>query len=550
MKSNKKPVLGHEYDPECCLVKTKFKTPGYHSMVKTGTIVHPIRDSIRYAFELLHKDDSELTERAYDVIQKVISLQDTDLYSPTYGIWSWLYEESIEKMSPPDFNWADFIGASLCEIIIAFPDKLDDNLKTEIKASIKHASYSIFRRNVRSDYTNIALMGATVTAIAGELLEDDFLLEYAQQRIKAFSEHLNIIGLNEYNSPTYTTVAIREMDRIINLCNDKEIKEHAEKIRFELWKMIASHYHPGTAQLVGPYSRAYSDLLRPAQADFINTATSEEYAEQYTKGIQTRHRNLLPCPETLRKRFTELPEAELSENHCYISVPTKYSGTIWMNEDACLGSINHDCLWVQRRPVIGFWKVESHQPAIFKISALKDDKEFASMAIYNAQKKNEILSGIKTYNDCGDYHIHLDKKNDQCFEMKNLCIRIEVISPVARLNRANESQVEMIAGDYKVVINYMLGSFDGNEIVWRTSTSEGKVYLDAILYEGENKSICFDKNMNINMVFTTELMNIKEHSNGELPTIKNITKHETVVKWKNLKFKYNQFGTNSRNEIK
>ena len=37
------------------------------------------------------------------IIGKVLSLQDTDPSSKTYGIWPWLLEEPLEQMSPPDW---------------------------------------------------------------------------------------------------------------------------------------------------------------------------------------------------------------------------------------------------------------------------------------------------------------------------------------------------------------------------------------------------------------------------------------------------------------
>ena len=73
------------------------------------------------------------------------------------------------------------------------------------------AAQSIFRRNVQPDYTNIAVMGAVVCAAAGEILDAAWLLDYGRRRLAACVAHTEYHGgFNEFNSPTYTVVAVQE----------------------------------------------------------------------------------------------------------------------------------------------------------------------------------------------------------------------------------------------------------------------------------------------------------------------------------------------------
>lgn len=87
---------------------------------------------------------------------------------------------------------------------------------------------SIFRRNVTTDYTNIAIMGAVVTAAAGEILERPVLLAYARRRFLSLKESIEENGsFNEYNSPTCTVIAIEELDRLSFLVRDRKCNETA-----------------------------------------------------------------------------------------------------------------------------------------------------------------------------------------------------------------------------------------------------------------------------------------------------------------------------------
>ena len=52
------------------------------------------------------------------------------------------------------------------------------------------AVYLDFRRNVRSGYTNIALMGAALQLLGGRVLDDRFAVEVGTRKLERFIEHL------------------------------------------------------------------------------------------------------------------------------------------------------------------------------------------------------------------------------------------------------------------------------------------------------------------------------------------------------------------------
>jgi hypothetical protein len=120
------------YNSELHLLRSPFSSPGYHTTIKQADFIHSTRESMRYALALLDTELEENKQRAFDIIEKIVSLQDTDRSRSTFGIWSWFYEESLDQMSPPDWNWADFIGKQLVLAISRhgerFPDQLRDTV--------------------------------------------------------------------------------------------------------------------------------------------------------------------------------------------------------------------------------------------------------------------------------------------------------------------------------------------------------------------------------------------------------------------------------------
>jgi hypothetical protein len=229
-----------DYSADFQMVGSRFSGTGYHSKVSPGTWVHFTRTSLDYALALLARNGAGDADRAAAVIRKVISLQDADPASLTYGIWSYVLEEPLEKMSPPDWNWADFCGALLAEMLVQHAAKLSEETRALMRTSLGHAARSIIKRNVGPGYTNIAVMGGGVTAAAGEILGDAAMLDYGRTRLKKLVENTARHGsFNEYNSPTYTMVALRETERTLRLVRDPASREAAELLR-ELGRYLRS----------------------------------------------------------------------------------------------------------------------------------------------------------------------------------------------------------------------------------------------------------------------------------------------------------------------
>ena len=103
------------YDASAQMLRTPYSSPGYHTTLKDG-FVHGTRNSLDYAVASARLRRRRAAPARRAILRRVIALQDQDPNSRTYGIWSWFLEEPLDKMSPPDWNWADFCGTQLLQV--------------------------------------------------------------------------------------------------------------------------------------------------------------------------------------------------------------------------------------------------------------------------------------------------------------------------------------------------------------------------------------------------------------------------------------------------
>ena len=98
-------------------------------------------------------------------------------------------------------------------------------MRPEIRNSLILAARSIQKRNMGPGYTNIAIMGTYVTYITSHLFDIPDMKEYSKKRLKRFYDYtLEKGGFSEYNSPTYTIIALDELLRMRQHITDPESK--------------------------------------------------------------------------------------------------------------------------------------------------------------------------------------------------------------------------------------------------------------------------------------------------------------------------------------
>jgi len=472
------------------MLGVSWKGPDYHTRVSRGAWVHPTRESLDYALALLQGDG---TERAAAVVRTVLALQDVDPTSKTYGIWPWFLEEPLTEMDPPDWNWADFCGARLAQVLVEHARALPGDLIRDTRTGLGHAAASIFRRNVGPAYTNIAVMGAGVTLAAGELLDEPRLSDYGRRRLRNIVEHTEYHGgFNEYNSPTYTIVTLTECERMLQLIRDPSARDDAERLRSAAWRTIAEHYHPGTNQWAGPHSRVYSDRLDVGIASYLSERTGVEVHPHPAAGLRDRFEATaaLPCPSGLVDRFRSLPHGETEVRSTFIrreGEGDSTQGTTWMSENACLGSVSRDNLWEQRRALLGYWRTEEDPAVVLRLRFLHDGRDFSSACARNAQSGPRILSAGGLLIGMGDVHHQLDRTADGAFDAEDFRLRYELIGKDVAGRVLGDGRFELSAGPYRAVVHTTPGRFGPNELAWEMERAEGRVCLDGVCYRGPRR---------------------------------------------------------------
>lgn len=500
------------YDPDVCMIGEPFHSPGYHTTLKGGW-VHPTRSSLTYAVALLDSGIEEYRLRAIDILEKLVSLQDKDPNSHTYGIWSWFLEEPLDKMSPPDWNWANFCGKELLQVALDHFDRIPQALRENIRDSIYHACKSIVRRNVGPSYTNIAIMGAYVTLLAGEIFNWEDIFNYGKDLLRRIYEYTRYHGaFTEYNSPTYTMVAIEDISRIMSHVKDAESLKMADYLNDTAWRCVALHFHPPTGQWAGPHSRCYNNLQGVSFWSRVQLATEGrvKFLEEEDLYYDINWPRIkMRCPDKYLEYFLKLDEpreyrevfykgdTELSpEIKAIVGVPSYPTlvATTYLSHSYCVGTFYKSDFWNQRRGLIGYYGTRDN-PGYFQLRCLHDGYDYSSGLFHSVQMKNYICGIVNFATDYGDTHISLDLVKDATIKASDFRLRLEFGGNIDVITMPSSPSLEdiLIISLDKIYIALKIPvSVFGDYPVRLEQGGDGKnKWLDVVFYSGDVKSISF-----------------------------------------------------------
>ena len=488
-----------QYDPELGMLETPFSGgPGYHTTLEDVETVHPTSGSLNYAVSLLGLEDPDADERAFTIIRKVLSLQDRDEDNDTYGIWPWYYEEPLEEMDPPDWNWADFCGERLV-IAAGKHDRIPDDLADDIESSVRAACEAIIERDVDIGYTNIAIVGAFVTLRAGELYDWESVHEYGLDRLQRFADHTRRFDtFEEYNSPPYTTTAIRGLSTIETLSTTPEAVELSADLLDTAWKTIAEHFHPTTQQWAGPHFRAYSSLLGDGRRTFIQLGTDGAVQLVSDEEINYDPRLYwidLKCPERYYEEFREPDEDWLFQPYQETETGVRKHASTYLTEEYCLGTFDKEVMWNQRRNLLAYLSNDG-DPAYVHLRFLKDDYDYASAVFTSAHDRNAALFGIDFSTDGGDTHLHFDP-TEGSIDCEDLRLRFEVGGAVggtdvdiARHDDGTET-ASISFPDHEITARSLATELDWEPEGWTIDRTDEEIHVDYVLYEGDERTFDF-----------------------------------------------------------
>jgi len=484
------------FNPETGAVHAECHSPGYHTKVKDGTIIRSTRENMEYALACMDSGDAKLFERAQRTASTVLDMQDRDPLSKSFGIWPWFMEEPIEKMSPPDWNWADFIGAVIIVMLSRHGARLPESFRRRLEDALGDAACSIFRRNVDPGYTNIAIMGGCVSSGAGEILSEPRFLSYGRKRLKAVVELAKFHGaFNEFNSPTYTVVAIEECERLLAVVKDPEARARAQELLDIAWGTVSEHFHAPSAQWCGPHARAYTDRLTARTAAWLAERTGARIEPHPTMKSDEIGRidpvPAVPCPAKFAAKFSESPSPSTRRSRFFRKEPDSASSwaTCWMDSEACLGSMNAGSFWNQARPLLGYWRSKADPAAVFRVKCLKDGRDFCAGRVRVAQEGPNALAVCDFAPGTGDFHPTLDKPSDGRFPCSDLRIRFELDAADSSVESGGEGLWHLSSGGRTALVAAGESVFDGRNVEWKPGREGAKAFVDAICPPPEGGSL-------------------------------------------------------------
>ncbi len=434
------------FDPQESLLKRPFSSPGYHTTLKGGD-VHPTRQSLSYALALFDHQGEREIQRARKILDRILDLQDRNPHSPTCGIWSWFLEEPLDKMDPPDYNWADFCGTTLIQIYLYHKDRLGAVLSQRLLAGLELAAEAIRRRNVGPGYTNIALMGTYVVLLSGIILRREDLYRYGMERLLRFAAYTRQRGaFSEYNSPTYTIVALDILELLNKHLGHTSSGETIRELHHFAWRHLLRRFHQPTRQIGGPHSRCYSTLLRSSALAFIQRSIPPTVQIQYMP-----EEEVWTCSDALHWQdripddllgYLQAPEHVRVESELLIrggADPHDVLATTYLHPHYIFGSVNIGDFWNQRRPVIAYWR-HRHGVAAWRLRCLHDDYDFSAADCYSLQVRNVIGVGMGFSHDRGDRHITLDRRSDGLLTLQDLRFRLQLEGDIDHLRWEQSGQ--------------------------------------------------------------------------------------------------------------
>ena len=475
------------FDEEAGLLSDTAGTIGYHTRIQPGTTVHPTSNSLDYALRLARTNDPRWHPRIARIVRILLPWQETNPVAATYGIWPWYVEEPLDKMSPPDWNWADFCGGHLLELLNVAPDCLPADLVANVDAAVGHAAWSIFRRNVGPEYTNIAISGAAVTLGAGARLHEPRLVDYGRRRIQALLSFTRETGgFVEYNSPNYAIASLTQLERLLRLATDAEARAAAEALHRLTWQWTAQRYHAATSQWAGPHSRSYSDRLGGQPLAFLRARTGLPLACHPALPDPLPETSPgLPCPDEDRACFSAEPAVARVIRQRFLAAKDgmpEVHGTTWLSATACLGTVSRGTMWYQTRPVIAYWRAPNEPAAVLRFRCLFDGRDLASGVAWCDQDEHCALVGFGFSTNRGVYHPYFDRPADGVFRGGDLRLRWQLDGVGATVHAAGPDAWDFVCGSVRARLRLVDGStWDGRPVAVETSTEGNEVRVDNVL---------------------------------------------------------------------
>jgi len=205
------------------------------------------------------------------VLDKVISSQDDDPESLTYGHWGWRWEGGEKRV---DFNSALFRADILFVKLWDQQDKMSPETRANFLKSCERVLEAAKRRwdtevfDIGRDfaaYSNIFVLYVETLTLAGARFNDVRLQKTAKSQWTRWYNHISFFGIDEFASPGYNGVVFRHLKNIHDFCHDERVQRETREVMDHVYLLQSAITHPVLKLPVSGISRDYRMFL--VQAD-------------------------------------------------------------------------------------------------------------------------------------------------------------------------------------------------------------------------------------------------------------------------------------------
>jgi hypothetical protein len=388
------------FDPDANLV-------GAHSKKPPNKKQHSTRESAYYAYGLLLTGDPADRARAQAILKRVVTLQDTNPKSPTYGVFNWVAEDR-----PQDYNSGAFVGLTLADVVDLDRRKpsLDPDVRSQVENSTRLAVEEVMRRNINAGYTNIALLSTALVAAGEKLWSLPGAGAWAQTKLDTVMALADDGEFAEYLSPTYTGVALQGAYMARKFSFSDAFAAKADATIDHLWKQVAASYHPPTYQLGGPYLRAYGDNMLDYCAllkyfiylgvDGAYPIPDTQFEHDWDMGslfaiadLPIPARPEFKAPHVPWREWTAVgsPGGNADADNSLVRHLCQYR-----EGNFILGTVAYQDEWKQKRNLVAFWRNDGPPPDGMRVGLCIDESnEFQAIGGFPGEKLHFCSQQVK-----------------------------------------------------------------------------------------------------------------------------------------------------------
>ncbi|ANE45609.1 hypothetical protein SY83_04050 [Paenibacillus swuensis] len=192
-------------------------------------------------------------ELASGVLLQVLSLQDRNPESATYGHWP-LSLAPIPQEADPNRMTVEILGCMLALFHHQYSSSLSEPLHTAVDQALFHAYQSGYFEEPLHQYNHHVAKNTAACLIYGTIQDDVALLEKGRLRLEATLHRLRDEGMSEYSSLPWLWHWIQAFTAAWDIVRDGSVKETLSELLELLWYERALFYLQGA--WVGPHSRS------------------------------------------------------------------------------------------------------------------------------------------------------------------------------------------------------------------------------------------------------------------------------------------------------